>query len=392
MADSIHDQWPEATSEWQTITRLFNQAWVGVYASYDVNSYYAFFAAAIDYLARMHEDTTVMAGDMITHLAQTGQDAAAGTIANFQQINGLVLPAWGALAAAYAEARAAAWTAHEASNRISADDAERAARAAGDLALSNQIAAGDHQEAVLRAAGDAAVLATLNALLAAEAAARAAGDANSRQQAQAGDAAVTAALTAQITQVLKYAQSIPDLVDQRAAAGYDPTLRDRGTLVQKLLDTAVAHDPFVASLVSKLVTLIVDLAGVEDPVARIAAQLLLKQVIDRFGLNTALHQMLGDLLGSIIGGGQPKTLQAVTADIGNRLDSLESSVAALSPLAPEADQLHELGTVAFDVAMLGYLTAAVADPVATANDTVTVLAPVVTPLTASLRALLGMGS
>lgn len=368
----------------------FILAWHGVFNLYNINSDWAFMAAAIGYLARLHEDTTVMAGDMITHLAQAGQDSAAGTIRNFQEINGLVLPAWGALAAAYAETRAAAWAAHEASNRISADDQERAARAAGDLAVSNQVAAGDAREAALRAAGDAALLTAMNTLIGAEAAARAAGDDASRQQARAGDAAVVTALTAQINTVLKYAQSIPDLVDQRAAAGYDPTIRGRAGILGKLLDTAAAHEPLIAGLVSKLAGFLVDLLEIENPELRIAAQLVLKQLIDHLGVDTALHQMLGDLLGGLLGGGPPKTLTAVTADIGNRLDALESSVASLSPLAPEADDLHELGTLAFNTALLGYVTAAVADPVATANDTVDVLAPVTGPILSPLRALLGM--
>jgi uncharacterized protein YggT (Ycf19 family) len=46
--------------------------------------------------------------------------------------------------------------------------------------------------------------------------------------------------------------------------------------------------------------------------------------------------------------------------------------------------------VLFDVALLSYFAAAVADPVATANDTVDVLAPVTGPLLAPVRALLGM--
>lgn len=390
MADSIHDQWPEATSEWPSIAQAFAKAFVGVYALYDRNSDYAFFSSAIGYLGRMVEDTTVMSGDMITHIAQTGQDTAKGTIENFQNLNANVLPAWGALAAAYAEARAAAWAAHEAANRVAADDAERAARAAADLALSQAIASSVAREAALRAAGDTALLNTLNTLIAAEAASRAAGDAASRQQAQAGDAAVAAALGARVDAVLKYAQSIPDLVDQRAAAGYDPTLRARGGLAAKLLDTVAAHSPAVSSLVTNLAKFAVDLAGIEDPVLRIAAQLVLKQVIDRLGLDSALTAMLNGLLSSIFGDGPPKTLQSVVADIGNRLDALEDGQAALSPLAPEADNLRELGTVLFDAALLGYLAAAVADPVATADDTVTVLGAVTGPLLAPVRALLGM--
>jgi hypothetical protein len=163
-------------------------------------------------------------------------------------------------------------------------------------------------------------------------------------------------------------------------------------VLQKLLDTVAAHDPLVAQLVGKLAVFAVDLAGVEDPIARIAAQFVLKQVIDRLGIDTALQAMLGDLLGGILGGGQPKTLTDIMGDVGNRLDALESSTAELAPLAPEADQLHELGTLIFDAALLGYLGAAVADPVATANDTDAVFAPITGPLLAPVRSLLGMPS
>lgn len=229
------------------------------------------------------------------------------------------------------------------------------------------------------------------AAVAQEATARTLGDQHSREQAAAAVKALDQQLTAQIQSVLKYAQSLPGLIDSRAANGYDPTLRARGGLLQRLLDTVVAHDPAIAGLVSDLAKAIIDLAGIEDPILKLTATVLLKQVIDRLGINSTLQAMLNDLLGGIIGGGQPKTLTAVVADIGNRLDALESGQASLSPLAPEADILHTLGTLAFDAGMLAYLAAAVGDPVATANDTVDVLTPVTSPLLAPVRAMLGVG-
>src|SRR5882762_2537166 len=207
--------------------------------------------------------------------------------------------------------------------------AEATGRSLGDQHTREQAAAGILAEALERGAGDAHSREQAAALVAAEAVQRGVGDANTREQAAAGIKALEVQLTAQIDSVLKYAQTIPGLIDTRAANGYDPTLRARGGALQKLLDTVVAHDPLAASLVSRLATFIIDLAGVEDPVVRIAAQLILKQVIDRFGVDTALHAMLGDLVGSILGGGQPKTLQAIMGDVGNRLDALEAGEAAL---------------------------------------------------------------
>lgn len=392
MADSIHDQWPLATSEWQRITTSFNRAWVSVVLSYAKNSDYAGFAAAINYLALMVQDVTVMEGDMLTHVAQSAGDAARGTVNNFAALQSKVLPQWGYLAAAYTNAQVYAAVNLEQSQRQAAIAAEAAQRAIGDDQTRIMMTAAVNQEAAQRVLGDTSVMTQLMGLIQQEAVARAAGDTAVAQQLTALIAQVQAQLSAQIQQVLTYAQGLPGLIDTRAANGYDPTLRARGNLVQRILDTAVAHDPAVAGLVSKLAGFIVDLIEVDDPLIRVAAQLVLKQVIDHLGLNSALHAMIGDLLGQLIGGGQPKTLTAIMGDIGNRLDALESATAALSPLADEADQLHELGSVVFNVAILGYLTAAIADPVATANDTVTVVSPITGPILEPLRLLLGMPS
>lgn len=390
MADSIHDQWNTATDEWPRVAAQFQAAWVSIYADYDVNSFYAAFAAGIGYLSRLHMDSTVMAGDMITHLAQSDVDNMRGVIQNFQNLQRHVLPQWGAVAAQYADDRAVlrqhqlatqvqAWIATEATARALADSQEAAARLAADQLEAQQRGLGDDHSRQQAAA-----------LVQAEATQRGIGDADSRQQAAAGIKALSDQLTKQIADVLKYAQSIPGTIDDRAAAGYDPTLRARGDLISKLLDTVVAHNPAVRDLVTNLAKFAIDLAGIEDPVLKIAAQLVLKQVIDHLGVDSALTAMLNDLLGGILGGGDPKTLQAIMADIGNRLDALEKGQAELSPLAPEADNLHEMGTLIFDAALLGYFVAAVADPVATANDTVDVLETVTGPLLAPVRALLGM--
>lgn len=390
MADSIHDQWPVATSEWAKITAQFQAAWVSAFNVYDVNSDYAAIVAAIDYLAIMVEDSTVMAGNMIGNIATAGSDNTRGLIQNFQNLQKHVLPQLGAVVKDYVDANVT----HEATDRVDninsvhkTIDAEIAAAIQADIA---KWSAAIGVEAGLRVTGDENEAKARQAADTLEANQRATGDDNSRQQAAAGILALSNTLTAQINAVLKYAQSLPGLIDSRAAAGYDPTLAARATLLTKLLDTATAHEPLIAGLVSKLATAIVDLAGVEDPVLRVAMQLILKQVIDRFGIDTALGAMISDLVGGIIGGGSPKTLQTIMADIGARLNALESGESELSPLAPEADNLHEMGTLIFDAALLAYFVAAVADPVATANDTVNVFAPVTGPLLSPVRALLGM--
>lgn len=390
MADSIHDQWDSATSEWPNVAAQFQAAWVSIFADYNINPEYAAFAAGIGYLSRLLMDESVMAGDMITHLAQTDLDNTRGLIQNFQNIQRHVLPATISLLAAYAEARAFAWADHEATNRKAADLQEATTRALVDAQEAAARLAADNLEAAQRSLGDDHSRQQAAALVATEATQRGIGDADSRQQAAAGIKALSDQLTALIDTLSKYAHSIPGLIDAAAAAGYDPTLPARGNAVQKVLDTVIAHNPEVAALVTSLAKFAIDLAGIEDPVLRIAAQIVLKQVIDRLGLDSAIKVILNDLIGGILGGGQPKTLKDIMGDIGNRLDALENSVSELAPLSPEADDLHEMGTLIFDASLLAYFAAAVADPVDTANDTVAVFDPIISPLLAPIRAMLGM--
>jgi hypothetical protein len=390
MAQSIHDQWPDATSEWSKVTASFQAAWVTAFTVYNVNSDYAAIVACICYLARMLEDATVMSGRMIGALAEVESDNIRGLVQNFQHLEREVFPAWRIAIRAYADAG----DTHEALDRVAninsvhqTIDGELQAAIQADILQWSQAVA---HEGFLREQGDEAEALARMAADTAEQAGRAAGDADTRQQAAAGIAALNATLSARIATVLQYAQSIPGLIDQRAAAGYDPTLAGRASLLTKLLDTVVAHEPLVANLVSDLAKFLVELAGIEDPIVRIAAQLVLKQVIDRLGLDTALHAMLSDLVGGILGGGQPKTVTDIMADIGKRLSALEEGQAELAPLAPEADQLHELGTLLFDAGLLAYVAAATIAPVATADDTVIVFEPITGPLLAPIRAMLGM--
>lgn len=374
----------------QSISQKIYNALFGADNATVLNTFRTQIVTAMDGLEDLVEHSTVLAATAINDVVSVLTESEHWSTDNFRWMLNVVLPGMAANLKAYAESRANAWAAHEAVNRENADKAEANTRSEGDAHSREQAARGDAQEAAARTAGDDHTREQLAAAISKEASTRAAGDDHSRQQAAAGDALVTEKLTADINTVLKYAQSLPGLVDSRAAAGYDPTLQARANLLTKLLDTAVAHEPLVAGLVSKLVTTIIDLAGLEDPVLRIAAQLVLKQVIDRLGVDTALGAMINDLIGGLLGGGPPKTLTAIMGDIGNRLDSLEHSTAELAPLAPEADQLHEMGTVIFDAALLGYFVASVADPTATADDTTAVFSPILDPLLSPLRSLLGM--
>jgi hypothetical protein len=391
VGNPITDLWHVAVSGWDAITRAYGNTWRDMY---DVVDFYKFKADVQDAFSQLGQAVEFVAVLNATSAADTvsiGRDTAVNTRNALDFLRYVYVPA----EADNARNEAINWAAREI--RITADVLERFLRAEHramllrvlEEELGRDVAiAREHADMVTRVA-----IERYDRTLMVQAAVRQLTDLIAKTKADilAYVNQVRQQLSAQIAQLSAYAHSIPGLVDSEAAGGYDPTLQAHATAVTRLLDAAVAHEPLIAGIVGRLAGFLVDLAEVDNPLLRIAAQLILKEIIDRVGLDTALGAMLRDLLGPVLGGGKPKTLKDVTAAVGDRLNGAEHALAQLAPLAPEADQLREMGTLAFDAALLAYLAAAVAAPQAAADDTVAALEPVTGPLLAPVRSLLGMG-
>lgn len=390
MGNPISDLWHAAVAGFKDSTDFFASEWRALYDSITLQDFEAHTRDALFRLAQALEFSTVMAADSVSDAMRNGENLANNTRQALEYLRSFVIPDYASLAYRHARADAlvyarSAFTAarllvdHEARDRQVGDLRERLAMDVAvaaehaDMVTEVAIERNDRtlmvqHEAQDRLIGDQAEAAARVAMVQHEALDRAQAD----------------------QQILAYARSIPGLVDKAAASGYDPTLQAHATALARLFDAAVAHEPLIAGIVGRLAGWLVDLAEIDNPVIRIAAQLVLKEIIDRVGLDTALGRMLDALLGPVLAGGPPKTLAAVTAQAGDRLNGAEAALGVLAPLAPEADQLAEMGTVTFDVALLAYLAAAVTEPRAAADDTVAAFEPVVTPLLAPVRGLLGM--
>lgn len=389
MSNPFNDIAGLAVGLWRRTADKFAAEW-----HYMFNFYYEspFATAIIDAftdLAVLLEYESVLSAVSDADNVEIGRDTAWGTIENLRHLAWPVLPRWGVLAAQWADRVAL-------SRALQAEEYTRVLTAREHKAMESRVL----QEEMARLVEVADVWARLHTEIAIERNDRITAIDQLRAQLTALIARtradiiayvdqVRAQLSAQLAQLSAYAHSLPGLVDQEAASGYNPTLRARAGTLQRLIDTLAAHDPLIAGLVKDLAAFLIDLAGVDNPVLRLAAQLILRQVIDHLGLDTALRDLTGDLLGGILGTGPPKTLTGVTEAIGSRLNSVEQSVSDLSPLAGEADGLHEMGTLAFDAALLAYLTAGVTDPRAWADDTAAVLHVTADPLLDPLLRLLG---
>lgn len=390
MGNPIGDLWHAALAGFKASADFFASEWRALYDEITLQDFEAHTRDALFRLAQALEFSTVMAADSLSDAMRNGEQEAQNTRDALWFLRFAAIPDAGLAAERHADYVAAlrarqawllAWShiLREAADRVLGDLRERLAL---DVAIAQE-----HADMVTRVAIERndrileidAVRAQLVNLIARTKADILAFVDQVRQQ-----------LQQQVTQLSQYAHSIPGLVDKAAASGYDPTLQAHATALTRLFDAAVAHEPLVSGIVGRLAGWLTDLAEIDNPVIRIAAQLVLKEIIDRVGLDTALGKMLGALLGPVLSGGPPKTLAAVTAQAGDRLNGAETALAALAPLAPEADQLAEMGTLTFDAALLAYLAAAVTSPRAAADDTTAALDPVVTPLLAPVRGLLGM--
>lgn len=182
-------------------------------------------------------------------------------------------------------------------------------------------------------------------------------------------------------------------VNRESASAYNGHLQDRLGLARRLTDEIVARDPAVSGLVKAIVTGIVDLAGIEDPLARLALGFLLRTVIRRLGVDKPVAALLDSLLAPLLGSPRARSLPDVVTDLELRTEATEQWEAQfMADGGPEILQAgqdwKDLTSVVTDVALLAFLAATIAEPVAAANDVNRVLVPVADGAAAAWRALL----
>lgn len=185
-------------------------------------------------------------------------------------------------------------------------------------------------------------------------------------------------------------------VQREAASGYATGYGGRVTLLQKILDDAVSRDPLVRDVVSRLTGLLIDLAGVEDPVARWLTGWLLSKLADDLGIDKAIGDLASSLAGPLLGQPHPRNLHDVIQDISARLAALEAQWAEF--MADGGPQILQAGeewksitSLLADVGLLGFAAAAITDPATTARDLSAVIRPVGTTTISRIADFLARG-
>ena len=183
-------------------------------------------------------------------------------------------------------------------------------------------------------------------------------------------------------------------VQREAASAYRGSYHDRRSAASKVLSAIVARNPLVRGLVSRVVTVLLDVASVENPLVRLAAGFILTKVVSGLGVDKALGDLASVLLRPLLAGGPPADLHGVIADLAARVQAVEAQwVTFMADGGPQVEQAGQqwrnTTTLSVDAALLAFAVAGVVNPAATARELSSVIRPVGTATIAHISSALG---
>lgn len=192
---------------------------------------------------------------------------------------------------------------------------------------------------------------------------------------------------------LQLVTALHQTIEHEAASGYTERWHDRLGLAGKIADEIAANNPLVKDLVRAVVSAALDLAAIDNPLARFALGMLLTRLVDHLGVDRVAGDLLAAILGPIISQGRPANLHDVERDTDQRLSALEGQWAGFmahgGPYVEQAgDDWKDITSPVADVALLAFLGLALADPHAAYRAISDTIVPIVDGTAAGVLNLL----
>jgi hypothetical protein len=167
-------------------------------------------------------------------------------------------------------------------------------------------------------------------------------------------------------------------IEREASSGYRLAVKERASTIIRLLDFAATRQPEIRALVTDVADGLLDLLSVEDPVLRITLGFIIKQIVDRLGIDKLVGTLIDDLLAPILGGKRPTDLHGVMSDVSQRLNALESQQATFmqnggSQVEQAGDDWKNITSTVSNLAIVAFVAQGVVDPDTWAreiNDTI----------------------
>lgn len=163
------------------------------------------------------------------------------------------------------------------------------------------------------------------------------------------------------------ARAVHHAIEAEAESGYRVERDGRTAIILRLLDFAVARDPLLKDVVGTITGGLLDLATIDDPVARLLIGFLIKHVIKRLGVDKALGVLIQDLARPLLGNPKPRNLHDVIMDVSGRILALEAQQATFmedggSQVLQAGKDWRDITGVIGNTAILAFTVQAVTDP------------------------------
>lgn len=182
-----------------------------------------------------------------------------------------------------------------------------------------------------------------------------------------------AAVNAEHAAMLRAVAQCLATVQAEAASGYKAGNTQRASVIAKIADDLANRNPVIRALVKDLVTGLLDLLAVDNPLLRLALSVVLREIIGRLGVDRVAGDLLGALMAPLLGNPNPGNLHDVTDDLARRVSALEAQWARyMTDGGPELDQAgrqyKSIASAGAQLALLAFFGLAVAAPDAWARD------------------------
>jgi hypothetical protein len=176
-------------------------------------------------------------------------------------------------------------------------------------------------------------------------------------------------------------RALHQVIEREAAGAYSDGKRGRMSLISRILDHVASRNAIVRGLTRDIVSGLLDLLAVDNPVARIGLGFLLRRLVGRLGVDRAAGAFAGDLLGPLLGDPRPHDLAGVIRDISGRLGALEGQWGQFyqdggADILQAGREWSAITGPVADIALIAWLGEAAIDPQAWARQVTDVTGPV----------------
>lgn len=184
------------------------------------------------------------------------------------------------------------------------------------------------------------------------------------------------------------------IINQSAASGYEQGSRSRGDIVRSLAGNIITASPVERELIDRIVSGALDVAELDDPIARIALSTLLPRITRDLGIDAVAGAALRDLLVPVLEHGIPRNLHDSIAALAERTTALEQQWAQFyndggADILQAGKDWKSITSIITDVALLAFFGQQVTEPAAWAAEVADTVGVVITDMIDAVASIMG---